>query len=483
MALETLLGKSSSASRLAYLSTISVRGGLSLWHRIALAAVLLGVLVAAFFDAMDTAALMVTIFIFIFGMIVAVKLFVSLGSGGVKHVPEPLLPDAECPSYTVLVALHKEAAVLPYLIQSLSAMDYPRDRLQVLLLLEEDDLETRQAAASLLLPQGFEVVVVPQEEPGPRCKPRALEFARKRGLKGELMVIYDAEDRPEPDQMRKAATVFAHSGQELVCLQAELRWYNAEQSLMTRMAAGAYASTFALLLPGLSRTNAIVPLGGTSCHIRTSALSPVGGWDPYNVTEDLDLGIKFRRAGLRVAMLPSVTWEEAPTTARATIKQHSRWIKGHTATFIAHTRNPFKLFRDLGLFGSLTFLLIIGGAHVAILAAPVFWSMTIAYVFTGARVIEEVTPSPAFYIGFICLLGNFVFAWHAMFACIVTRQYKMVPWMILLPVFWVTVLSVAGLKAAWEIMSGRLYYWDKTAHGFALESSETAKEVIAGGAK
>jgi len=464
------------AERFRHLRTISVKGGFSPWQRALILASLLAFILGAVYTPIETIAAVLALLIFIFGMIMVLKLLLSLRSGGMEPLPDRLLTDEECSPYTVLVALYREAAVLPQLIKNLCAMDYPKDRLQILVLLEEDDGETRRAVAHLQLPQNFEVVIVPRREPGPRCKPRALEFARRERVRGEFIVIYDAEDRPEPDQIRKAATLFARSGQDLACLQAELRWYNADETLITRMAAGSYANTFGLILPGLSRNNGVVPLGGTSCHIRSSALALVGGWDPYNVTEDLDLGVKLRRAGLRVAMLPSLTWEEAPLTVTATVRQYSRWIKGHTATLVAHSRNPFRLYRDLGPFAFLSFLLIIGAAHVATLAAPVFWGMLIAYILTGAHLIELLIPPPAFYVGSVCLLGNFLFAWQATFACIITGQYKMVLWMFLLPIFWMTVLPAAALKAAWEIASGRFYYWDKTEHGLSLKT-ETVREA------
>ena len=465
--------------RLAHLRAISVRGGLSPWQRASVFLILAGLVMAAVFAPVGSAAATVAALILLFGMTMLLKFTLSLRAGGVEPLPDQLLTDAECPSYTIVAALYKEPEVLPQLMQSLSAMDYPKERLQVLILLEEDDKETRRVAQRLAIPENLEFIIIPYEEPGPRCKPRALQYAMRRLMAGDFVVIYDAEDRPDPDQIRKAATVFAQRGPELACLQAEVRWYNREQSLMTRMAAASYASHFGLILPGLAKSKGVVPLGGTSCHIRTSALALIGGWDPYNVTEDLDLGVKLKRAGFCVAMLPSITWEEAPTTIKATVKQHSRWIKGHTATFIAHTRNPFSLYRDLGAFGFLSFLLIIGGAHVAILAAPIFWSMTLMYLLTGAHIIQQITPQPAFYLGVTCLLGNFFFAWQAMFACVITGQYRMVPWTLLLPIFWLSVLSAAGLKAAWEVISGRLYYWDKTQHGVSLK--EEAKTNIIGG--
>jgi cellulose synthase/poly-beta-1,6-N-acetylglucosamine synthase-like glycosyltransferase len=239
------------------------------------------------------------------------------------------------------------------------------------------------------------------------------------------------------------------------------------------MLAGSYANTFAIVMPGLAASDSVVPLGGTSNHLRVETLDMVGWWDPYNVTEDMDLGVKLRRAGCRVMVLPSITWEEATTGFWQQIRQSSRWSKGHVATAIAHLRHPWALFRDLGFRGSISFFTVIGAAQPATLATPLFWVLTAWYILTrsdGAReLIRDITPTHAYYAGMLCLAANFFFLWQSMVACMKTDQYRLVPWMPLLPFYWITVLSAAAGKAFWEIVRGRLCYWDKTEHGLTPE--------------
>ena len=85
-----------------------------------------------------------------------------------------------------------------------------------------------------------------------------------------------------------------------------------------------YALWFDFLLPGLETLRVPMPLGGTSNHFRTDALRAICGWDPYNVTEDADLGIRLARLGLRVATLDSTTYEEAPVAFGTWLRQRSR---------------------------------------------------------------------------------------------------------------------------------------------------------------
>ena len=219
--------------------------------------------------------------------------------------------DASLPLYTILVPLYREANVLPGLIEALLLLDYPQDKLDIKLIVEADDRETVAVAESLEHKGPFHIVRVP---PGtPRTKPRACNYAFPFA-RGEFTVIYDAEDRPERDQLRKAIAQFRGGQRSIACLQARLNFYNANENWLTRLFALDCALWFDVLMPGLEKLRVPMPLGGTSNHFRTSALKTVGAWDPFNVTEDADLGIRLAQMGMRVAMLNSTTFEESPTT-------------------------------------------------------------------------------------------------------------------------------------------------------------------------
>jgi glycosyltransferase involved in cell wall biosynthesis len=208
----------------------------------------------------------------------------------------------------------------------------------------------------------FEVVVVPPV--GPRTKPKALNYALLDST-GDIVCIYDAEDRPDPLQLKKVAATFRQLGPEYACVQAELAYFNADENLITRWFAVEYRAWFTQFLPQLSRVEAPIPLGGTSNHFRRELLVQLGAWDPYNVTEDADLGIRLHRQGYRVAVLDSVTYEEANTDFVNWIKQRSRWYKGYAQTYLVHMRHPIRLLRDVGLAGFVRFNLFVGGTPVA----------------------------------------------------------------------------------------------------------------------
>ncbi|MET3665979.1 cellulose synthase/poly-beta-1,6-N-acetylglucosamine synthase-like glycosyltransferase [Caulobacter sp. 1776] len=248
----------------------------------------------------------------------------------------PSLIDEDLPAYTIIAPLYREAEVVAELVENLVALDYPRDRLQVLIVLEADDEITKAAVRAIALPAFVQVLVAP---PGtPKTKPRACNHALERA-RGELVVIYDAEDMPDPGQLREAAARFAVSDPRLACLQAPLRIEDPGFSLfLPSQFRLEYAAHFEVLLPALARWGLAFPLGGTSNHFKVAALREIGAWDPYNVTEDADVGFRLVAAGHRLGVIDRPTWETAPTAWGQWLPQRARWIKGHMQTLAVHAR-------------------------------------------------------------------------------------------------------------------------------------------------
>jgi len=264
----------------------------------------------------------------------AIKLIAAFTPRASAIAP-PLLDEA-LPAYTIIVPLYREAAVAAELVANLARLDYPRDRLQVLIALEANDSETQAAFGALELPVGFQVLVAP---PGaPQTKPRACNVALERA-QGELVVIYDAEDAPHPGQLREAAARFAQASANLACLQAPLR-IEPDPRFLPDQFALEYAVLFEVFLPALARWGLPFPLGGTSNHFRAEALRAVGGWDPYNVTEDADIGFRLAAHGRTLGVITSPTFETSPTSLKVWTPQRSRWIKGHLQTLAVHARGP-----------------------------------------------------------------------------------------------------------------------------------------------
>lgn len=392
---------------------------------------------------------------------------------GVETTAPPLV-SRELPIYTVLVPAYKEARILPVLAKALSQIDYPADRLDVKLLLEEDDVETQQAALALRLPSFIDIVVVPKAKP--QTKPRACNYGLAMA-RGEFVCIYDAEDIPDPGQLREAASVLTASPPWVACIQAKLAIYNRTTNLLTHWFAAEYMAWFDLLLPALHAGNLPIPLGGTSNHFRVSALREVGGWDPWNVTEDADLGIRLHKAGYRTKVINSSTYEEAPTEFGVWIKQRSRWIKGYMQTYLVHMRHPIALWRDLGTKGFWSFQALVGGTAIAFLLTPLYGAITTLWAITAYRPIASIFPSWIYNVALVnVFLGTFLFTYIQMLAPARRGAWDTARAAALSPIYWL-MMSVSAWKALAQLIT-RPSYWEKTPHGAGSIVPESSLESV-----
>ncbi len=376
------------------------------------------------------------------------------------------LDRATLPIYTVLVPAYRETRVLPVLARALSELEYPHDRLDVKLLLEEDDTEMVAAAQGMNLPTFIDIVLVPASHP--RTKPKACNYGLHLS-RGEYTVIFDAEDIPEPTQLLKAVVAFRDSSDQVACVQAKLAYFNRNQNLLTRWFTAEYLMWFDLLLPALHASPVPIPLGGTSNHFRTHVLREVGAWDPFNVAEDADLGIRLHKAGYKTAIMDATTYEEATSRVGNWVRQRSRWIKGYMQTWLVHMRHPVALWTSLGPAGFLGFQVIVGGTAVTLLLNPVYALLTTLWYLTRLSVLQSPFPGWVYGIAALNLLiGNFAFTYANMAAVARRNIWDLLVWTALSPVYW-TLMSVAAWKGFIQLIT-KPSYWEKTDHGHAAGS-------------
>ncbi len=383
------------------------------------------------------------------------------------------LKDADWPLYTILCPLYREAQVVPQFVQAMLALDYPAEKLQILFLTEADDAETRKAIRALSLPPHFKVLVVPDGKP--RTKPRACNYGLMHA-KGPYVVIYDAEDIPDPLQLKKAVLTFANHGTDVVCVQAKLNFYNIRQNLLTRWFTAEYSAWFDLILPGIQMAGFSLPLGGTSNHFRTGSLRALGGWDAYNVTEDCDLGLRLKRYRMQTVILDSTTLEEANPQLKNWLRQRSRWIKGYMQTYLVHMRNPVEDFRKGRLYDLFSFQVVIGSGTAVLFINPLMWVLLGIYIAFGHSVINIyhiLFPGPILYLGAFCLIfGNFFYIYLYLLACMKRKLYRLLPWTLFMPCYWL-LMSIAALYALFELLV-KPHYWQKTVHGLHLKGKKSS---------
>lgn len=389
----------------------------------------------------------------------AISLLFKVLITAVGRIPMPAVAETlpkRLPVYSILVPLYHETRSIPGLIQALENLDYPKTKLDVKFIVEADDGETMAAIHSARPPGFIEVVRVPPSLP--RTKPKACNYALPF-VKGEYVTIYDAEDRPHPRQLKEALSHFAQSGEDVACLQARLNYYNREENLLTRLFSMEYALWFDAMLPGLERLGLPIPLGGTSNHVRAAALAEAGEWDPFNVTEDADLGMHLAVKGYRTRVLNSLTLEEAPIQLAAWMKQRTRWIKGYLQTYLVYMRNPLKLLRTLGLRRFTGFQLFIGGPCFVFLAAPWMWLLSLMGMvkpwMLPSWVVGMSVWNLALCVGIHWVMGLWICrrnGWRNMAAAIA-----------FFPFYWL-LHSIAGMRALWQLFTAP-HRWEKTEHG------------------
>ncbi len=370
--------------------------------------------------------------------------------------------DADLPVYSLIVPLYREANMAAGLVAALDGLSYPKDKLDILVALEDDDAETRAAFQALSPGPHWRIVVAP---PGrPQTKPRACNVALGQA-RGDFVVIYDAEDRPDPDQLRRAVAAFDAGGAGLACLQARLFPFNARENALTRLFALDFALWFDAMLTGLQRLGFPVPLGGTSNHFRAALLREAGGWDSWNVTEDADLGIRLGRLGHKVGTLDSTTWEEAPVKLKAWLPQRTRWSRGYQQTFFVHVRSPRTLaLPALGVRGWIFMIFFVGASSIFAMINPVFWGLASWHAVTGDTPLDAVFgPLIGPMAAGLMFAGNMLSVLMTVLAPLRRRLWPLMPWGLLAPVYW-AMISAAAWRAVFVFIRDP-YRWEKTPHG------------------
>ncbi|MRX49368.1 glycosyltransferase [Paracoccus sp. S-4012] len=367
------------------------------------------------------------------------------------------------PVISVMVPMFREADIAARLVHRLSGLSYPRELMDILLVVEECDGLTRDALAEARLPRWMRVIVVPD---GPlRTKPRALNYALNF-CRGSIIGVWDAEDWPEPEQLHKVARAFDAAAPEVVCLQGNLDFYNPKTNWLARCFTIEYASWFRVVLSGMARLRLFVPLGGTTLFFRRGPLEQIGAWDAWNVTEDADLGMRLMRRGWRTEMLDTTTHEEANCRPRPWVKQRSRWHKGYFMTWATHMREPLRLWREIGPRAFLSFQLQMLGTVTAFLIAPVLWTWWMLSAGLGHPLAGPLQAlwAPSLTAVLVLVIGAELV--NLAIGLAATREgprRHLTLWLPTMPLYF-TLGTFAAWKAIYEVVT-QPFYWDKTMHG------------------
>jgi cellulose synthase/poly-beta-1,6-N-acetylglucosamine synthase-like glycosyltransferase len=437
---------------------------------------MLGLVVVGLFLNFKTVSIIINVVLSTFFLVAIVfKLFLALvGSRfelfqAVTKEEVRQVNDDDLPIYTIHLPVYKEDKLIKKLIWNLQSLDYPREKLDIKLLIEEDDDKTLNAVRDLDFPAIFEVIVVPFHMP--KTKPKACNYGLHFS-KGKYLTIYDAEDIPDTDQLKKVVALFNKLPPNYICIQSALNYFNRNENFLTRMFTLEYSYWFDYMLPGLDTLDIPIPLGGTSNHFKMANLIELGAWDPFNVTEDADLGLRAYSKGYKVAIINSTTYEEANNDFFNWIRQRSRWIKGYMQTYLVHMRNPYKLYKKVGLKGFLGFNFFIGATPVTFLVYPLLLSIFIVYVAFDLDAIRMLFPDWVLFMSiFNLMVGNILMIYVNMMAVFKRRFYELILFAIANPIYWL-MHSISAYKGLYQLIV-KPFYWEKTNHGLSKVSNPT----------
>ena len=437
---------------------------------------LLGLLVSGLVLSFSNTAIILNVLLSSFFLVsIIFKLFLAL-VGSRFELDEAVtkqevrdIVDADLPIYTIHLPVYKEDKLIKKLIWNLQSIDYPREKLDIKLLIEEDDDKTLNAVRNLDFPAVFEVIVVPFHMP--KTKPKAcnygLHFSR-----GKYLTIYDAEDVPDTDQLKKVVALFNKLPDNYIVIQSALNYFNRNENFLTRMFTLEYSYWFDYMLPGLDTFDIPIPLGGTSNHFKFEYLIELGGWDPFNVTEDADLGVRAYDKGYKVAIVNSTTYEEANNEMFNWVRQRSRWIKGYMQTHLVHMRNPVALWKKLGWKGFLGFNFFIGATPITFLIYPLLLVIFFFYVVFDLDTIRTFFPDWVLFMSIVNLMvGNILMIYVNMMAVFKRRYYELILFAVANPVYWL-LHSWAAYKGLYQLIV-KPFYWEKTNHGLSKTHSVT----------
>jgi cellulose synthase/poly-beta-1,6-N-acetylglucosamine synthase-like glycosyltransferase len=420
------------------------------------------------------------------------------------------IPDFNLPLISILLPVYREEITLPNLVKSIANSDYPKDKLDVRILVEPDDYPTLKTIMSLADQTsmangikyniyGFPTSIRVWEEtdihidyihlnpPGARTKANSLNQGLAKA-NGDIVTIYDAEDKPDPKQLRKMATYMLRHP-DVACVQARLAYYNPDQSIITKLFSIEYIQHYLLLLPSLYSMKKVILLGGTSNFFRIEILKRLNGWKTDNVTEDADMGVRLARLGYKVVPIDTITWEEAPPKIYPWIRQRTRWNKGYLYTLGVHLKNPLSLIRDVG-FGSTLFLVYQLFSPIAYFVSIPGWFFFVSFWLNYFGILSTMplagwiqeayeSNSVIFYLSLLTFIFGVIYtpimAQEALFRQGDRYALKKVKYAYLMP-FYMYLQCIPATIAIFELLF-RPKVWHKTYHGFSIKT-KNPKQIV-----
>lgn len=362
----------------------------------------------------------------------------------------------DLPKYCILLPMRNEpCSVVSDLINNIDNLNYPKHRMDVVMLVDEDD-DYLEDIKMLNIPDHFRIISA--SALFPFTKPKVCNLGLY-DTDAEYVTIYDAEDKPEPDQLLKV--LYKFKSENVSCVQCRLHYANKNPNWLTKFFTNEYLTWFSLTIRGLSisqNDKGVIPLGGTSQHLKVDELKELGGWDAFNVTEDCELGVRMVRKGKRIVISDSVTEEIAVSKLKHWIPQRTRWQLGFMVTYLVHSKRTPSLIRDLGFYKYIHFILSVLGNVLSPLITPLLFVIFVVSLFWDGNGETYLNYLPT-----ITLICNYllIVATHAI-ASIKHNNGKYL-WNTFLQPLYYLFQAVTVYRAVWKLITAP-HKWEKTAH-------------------
>ncbi len=253
-----------------------------------------------------------------------------------------LTGDVDWPAVSILVPARNEATVIRRTVEALLSLDYPADRLQIVIVNDGSTDDTRAIVEAIAAGDPrVRCLTVPAELSG-RGKAAALNLAFP-SITHELIAIYDADNRPEPASLRTLVTALVRDP-KLAAAVGKFRCLNRDRNLLTRFINIETLAFQWIVQAGRWALLDVTTLPGTNFVMRKSVLDDVGGWDEDALTEDAELSIRIYETGRKIRLVPNaVTWEQEPESLAVWFRQRRRWARGHNYVLAKHLRRLLHL--------------------------------------------------------------------------------------------------------------------------------------------
>jgi len=385
------------------------------------------------------------------------------------------LKNENLPTVTILAPHYRETVAFPGQLESITKLDWPKEKLQVILLVREEDMEMLSMISSIQLPSFYQLVTFGEHYP--KNKPRALMFGLEKA-RGEITVIMDSESRPEPDQIKKIHMAFLQkAGTNVAAIQAKTLVSNDDENWLTKHHASEYNFHHKVVVQTLAKHRLLPLFPGNSVYIKTNVLRQSGGLDVFNSTEDCEFGVRFTMDDYEIASVNSATWEEAPSEIAPWIRQRTRWFKGFDQTWLKYMRNPLKTYQRLGFKNFLAFHVLIGSTPLIPFLNPIFWALTVVYLISEPDFIEQMYPETLFYLGLLSMVsGNFLMILLTYAGCIKGKSDGHVRTVLCtIWLYWI-LQAIAAWREKYQLIT-RPHMWELTPKVIRTETEDLATEV------